>query len=116
VVGAAVLALVLGVFQPGLSAADGTPLAGENDERVPLVQRDFFKLHPADPGAQSRSDLMPIEKRALDGIRTYYDSSKHGDTVHQAWKRGTAARLRQHRTRLAEREAGLEGAAELGVQ
>jgi hypothetical protein len=104
------------VIQPTLPSADATPPEPEEEQLVPLVQRDVFSPYPPGKGALTRDDLPPTERAKVDALHAYMTSPHHGKAVHRAWSRGSVARIRYHELKMAQRAAGLEGVVELGVK
>ncbi len=54
------------------------------------------------------------DKDAFDRAKAHYDS--HGDSVAEAWSRGTHARVEAARLIKAERQSGLQGISDVGVE
>lgn len=113
------LAAVLLLRPPSTAAhadAGETETADHATEpKAPFFKRDFGKLYPADPGALTYEQMSADERVAIDEANATM-TAKHGQSVHDAWAQGAAELARQHRQRIAERKAGLEGMVDLGVE
>ena len=88
--------------------------AERDPDRRPAPPRNYFTLHPADPGALAYDDLNDAGKAELEETLRWAELD-HGDAVHAAFSGLARKRSRKARAETAERAIGLEGLAAIGV-